>query len=133
MCVFATDLRSAYWVKLFAIHGAWQDVPRKAKSAMVDSTMPEAPRVWPVQALVELACNVGGNSAAIATASIAVVGRIGRCYANSDSQLHWHLRWLWPVLLAWPCGLLILQGVVRTYEGIAGFAVTTQQQIRIGC
>src|SRR5690606_16993923 len=40
-----------------------------ASSANADSTMPAAPRVWPVQPLVELACRVGGNSAATAAAS----------------------------------------------------------------
>src|SRR5690606_28622328 len=44
---------------------------RKAIRANTDSTMPAAPRVWPVQPLVELACSESGNSAATARASIA--------------------------------------------------------------
>ncbi len=99
-----------------AIHSAGQDVSSQKPRVQWSIQRCQKRRGWPVQALVELACNVGGNSAAIATASmLSLAGLAVPC--NSDSQLHWHLRWLWPVLLAWPCGLLILQGVVRTYGG----------------
>src|SRR5690606_13503206 len=42
-----------------------------ASSANTDSTMPAAPRVCPVQPLVELACSARGNTAATARASTA--------------------------------------------------------------
>src|SRR5690606_1648295 len=44
---------------------------RSAISANTDSTMPAAPRVCPVQPLLEPACRLSGNNAATARASIA--------------------------------------------------------------
>src|SRR5690606_36664756 len=62
-------LQAGSGVALLSVPGSRPS--RSAISANTDSTMPAAPRVCPVQPLVELACSESGNSAATARASIA--------------------------------------------------------------